>query len=455
MKSPAHLDLATSIRSLLADRAQAVPTGRLARAMRSARGAVGLTRQVLHRDAFDPDAIAAVVSQLGELKGVAMKAGQILSYIDPSLPPDLRAALAVLQASAPKSPWPEVERTLRAELGGRADVLLSRLDREPLAVASIAQVHRASLPDVGEVAVKVRHPGIDAALRADFAMASSGSAIARALVPGAGVTVADAIAEARAAMLEECDLSLEGRRQQRFAELFRDHPTIVIPRAHPSWSTSAVLTSSFRPGLGLDGWLDTAPSPALRDRFGVALFELYVGALYRHGVFHADPHPGNYAFTPEGRVVVYDFGCVREFDPATLRAFRALARATRADDREAIVAALVALGARPPRDAAGRERRRELARGFFGPLCRPGARPVSADAPMHAGSILRDKRAMMELALPGKLLFLLRLRFGLYAVLARIGAVADWSDLEASFDAEADARGGPVEAWSPRPGPST
>lgn len=422
------------LRRLLTTREHAVPTGRLARMARSARGALGLTRQVFRQGEVDAAAVSAIVGQLGELKGVAMKAGQILSYIDPSLPPELRAALAALQTAAPKSPWADVEATLRAELGDRAAELLAHLEREPRAVASIAQVHRAELPGIGPVAVKVRHPGIEAALRADFAMAASGSSIARALVPGAGITVADSIAEARTAMLEECDLALEARRQQRFADLFRGHPTLVVPRVHEAWSTGAVLVSDWRPGSGLDAWLATSPSQAARDRFGAALFELYVGTLYRHGLFHADPHPGNYAFSSDGRLVVYDFGCVRAFDAGTLRAFRALARATRADDVDGIVSALVDLGARAPRDAAGRERRRELARGFFGPLTQPGRRVMVADASLQTGTLLSDKRAMMELALPGRLLFLLRLRFGLYAVLAKLGAVADWSELEASFD---------------------
>ncbi|MFO0615314.1 MAG: AarF/ABC1/UbiB kinase family protein [Polyangiaceae bacterium] len=432
MSKPAHDD-STHPSEPLTALGRPVPTGRLSRMMRTARGAFGLTRQVFHRDDFDPEAVRAVVGQLGELKGVAMKAGQILSYIDPSLPPELRAALAVLQNAAPKSPWAEVERTLRTELGDRADTLLAHLEREPRAVASIAQVHRAELPGVGPVAVKVRHVGIEAALRADFSMASSGSSIARALVPGAGVTVAESVGEARAAMLEECDLALEARRQQRFSDLFRGHPTLVIPDVQPTWSTSAVMTTRWCAGLGLDQLLSTDPPRALRDRYGVALFELYVGTLYRHGLFHADPHPGNYAFLGDERVAVYDFGCVRTFDAPTLTSFRALARATREDDRDAIVRSLVELGARPPKDAAGRERRRDLARGFFGPLTTPGARPMAADASLAAGTLLRDKRAMMELALPGKLLFLLRLRFGLYAVLARLGAVADWSELEASY----------------------
>lgn len=425
---------------------QALPTSGLARLWRTGRGAAGLASAVIGGrggglSSADLDQIAGVVSQLGELKGVAMKMGQILSYIDPTMPAELRGLLALLQTSAAASPQAQVEATLREALGARAEALLARLSWAPVAVASIGQVHRAQLADGAEVAVKVRHPGIAEALRSDFRAAGMGTAMARLLGAGAGGTVRSFVDEARAAMLEECDFRLEAERQQGFAGRFASDEVIVIPRVEAGLCAEAVLVTRWQEGLSLDALLAGDPPQALRDRLGEALFRFYVGALYEHGLFHADPHPGNYAFRADGRVVIYDFGCVRAFDAQTVAGFARLLRAVRADERQQVGAALRELGGALPEDDGAWPQLRGLLRGFFAPLLVPGAQRVDAGAGFAAQQALQDKRALMKLALPGRLLFLLRLRFGLYAVLARLGARVDWARLESGWAQRAEERG--------------
>jgi hypothetical protein len=209
---------------------------------------------------------------------------------------------------------------------------------------------------------------------------------------------------------------------------------VVVPAVLREWCGKGLLTTAWEPSLPLDAWLDEVPSAAARNRVGVALFRFYFATLYRYGLFHADPHPGNFGFRGDGRVVVYDFGCVRRFDGAAVTAFSRLATAVRADDRAAMAEALRSLGAvRPEIDTA----LREILRSFFGPLLVPGSRRISPDQGIEARRALQDKRAVLQLGLPGKLLFLFRLRFGLYAVLPRIGAEADWSELESKWAAQA------------------
>jgi predicted unusual protein kinase regulating ubiquinone biosynthesis (AarF/ABC1/UbiB family) len=438
---PANDDRAAALRAELLGTSRALPTSRLSRLFRTGRAAGSMAFSVLGgklRDrgeglaAADLDDIVRMVSRLGELKGVAMKAGQILGYVDATLPDELRGLLSVLQTASPASPFESVEATIREAFGDRAGTLLAGLDPSPIAVASIGQVHRARVGGE-ELAIKVRHPGIEEALSGDFGAAQAGSLFARALMPAGGASVREIIDEARTAMLEECDFSLEADRQEDFARFLQGHPTLVVPRVERAWSSAAVLATRWTPGRSLDSWLATEPTQAERDRAGVALFELYIGSLYRRGVFHADPHPGNYAFRDDGRIVVYDFGCVRAFDRATVKALARLAAAVRADDMPAIEAAFVALGASPPKTAASREHLRSLLRGFFAPLLVDGPRRVEPGAGFDAHEVLRDKMALANLSLPGKLLFLFRIRFGLYAVLARLGAVADWGALESAW----------------------
>lgn len=129
-------------------------------------------------------------------------------------------------------------------------------------------------------------------------------------------------------------------------------------------------------------------------------------------------------------MVIYDFGCVRSFDAATVSALARLLGAVRRDDSSAMWHALAALSAVPPKDKNSQAHMRALLRGFFAPLLHPGPHAVEPGAGLEAKQILSDKRALIRLALPGKLLFLFRLRFGLYAVLSRLQAVGDWSALE-------------------------
>lgn len=422
-----------------------MPTSRLSRLWRTGRSAAALAGAVvrgqLHGEAEratsrDLQALTRLTARLGELKGITMKAGQILGYVDLTLPPEVRQLLSVLHTSSPATPFAAVEATLRAAFGPRADALLRGLERQPIAAASIGQVHRGTLPDGTQVAVKVRHSGIEEAIRSDFANAGAGAAVAQ-IFAGAGTTVKSFVDEARTALLEECDFQLEAKRQSTFEGLFADHPTIAVPKVEPGWCAPAVLTTHWTPGRPLDEFLASSPPTALRDRLGTALFEFYVGTLYRHGLFHADPHPGNYAFPGDNRLVIYDFGCVRHFDAARVAAFARLADAVRKDDPEAMVAALADLGATPPQRRADLAHLRLLLRGFFAPLLVAGPRPMDPGAGFGtAAGLMRDKRALMRLALPGSLLFMFRLRFGLYAVLARLGATADWGGMEERWASE-------------------
>jgi predicted unusual protein kinase regulating ubiquinone biosynthesis (AarF/ABC1/UbiB family) len=386
----------------------------------------------LNLGSLSPEALAGLVESFGELKGVAMKAGQILSYVDGSLGPEARQLLAVLQVSSQPTPLAQIEQIIQEDLGARAEALLTRIHREPVASASIGQVHRATRPDGKAVAVKVRHPGIEAAIRADFRTAAIGRFLARVAAPGANV--AEVIAEARARFLEECDYTLEARRQLRFVEIFSGHDVITIPEVHLDWCGPRVLTTTWHEGAGLETFLGT-PGPAeARERAARGLYEFYVGTLYRHQLFNADPHPGNLLFAPDGRLTLLDHGCVREFDPPTVAALVRLSRAVRRDDVGGMQAALGELGM--PRPTADFEATRGLLRGFYHPLLTPGRHPIAPDQAAALGETVKLKQTVLRMRLPGKLMFLFRIRFGLYAVLARIGAELDWARLEDELTSE-------------------
>jgi len=430
-------DRAESVRRLLerlsAQTETPIPTSALGRLRRTAstalRAGTGMVAgRLLGSSGVEQQAIERVVLSLGELKGVAMKMGQILSYMDTSLPSEARRQLAVLQRRSQPTGFAWIEAALRQDFGERAEVLLRELGREPVATASIGQVHQARLADGTLVAVKVRHPGIEEAIRADFRGARTGKALARMLAPGTDIQ--ELIAEAEARFLEECDYTRERAHQQRFIEVYSAHPSIGIPTVYAEWSSARVLTSRWCEGERLEDFASRA-GEAERKRASLALHEFYVGSLYRHGLFNADPHPGNLLFQRDGRVVVLDHGCVRAFDQPTVRALARLSGAVRADDATEIQEALRELGAKSPEPGPGFEATRGLLRGFFGPALVAGPHRIEAAMSLEAREVLQNKRKLLRLQLPGKLLFLFRIRFGLHSVLAHLGAELDWGQLEA------------------------
>jgi len=372
------------------------------------------------------EGVAQVVESLGELKGVAMKVGQTLSYVDASLSPESRRLLSVLQVmSQPMDFW-RIRRTIEEDLGARAAGLLSRLEPEPVASASIGQVHRGLLRDGTRVAVKVRHPGIEEAIRADLRIALLGNLFAHLAAPG--LAAEEMLVEAETRFLEECDYALEARRQMRFGEILAGHPGLAIPAVHPELCGPRVLTSTWHDGMGLDAFMAAAPFAAERVRASRGLYEFYVGTLYRHGLFNADPHPGNLLFARDGRVTLLDHGCVRAFEPPLVRALVRLSRAVRADDARATQDALCELGMAEP--ALDFDVTRALLRGLFAPLFESGQHRVEPEHAISMRQVAKLRRGLLRVRLPGRLLFLFRIRVGLYAVLARIGAKLDWMELE-------------------------
>lgn len=409
---------------------QAVSTSRLGRLFKTGRSAMGLARTVLgsREGEVDVEAMRQLTRRLGELKGLGMKMGQILSFIDPSLPPETRALLSVLQRHAPASETAAVRQTVVDAFGARADVLLASMEPKPFSVASIGQVHRAELAGYGPLVVKVLHPGITRALENDFSTALGGLGLANTLLLGAAKDARGIAEEARRTVLAECDFEQEAAFQREYFSWLKGDETLIVPEVIDAWSSATVLTTRWEPGDSLEVFLARNPSQAERDRAGAALFRASVRGFHELGLLHGDPHPGNYAFR-DGKVVLYDFGCVRRFTREQTAAFASMAESLRANDRVALVKTARQFGFRIE-SAEGDALLEKFARSFFAPMLHAGPSVMPADGAFEAKQMMKDKLSLLKLGLPPHILFLLRLRFGLYAVLSRLGARCDWAALE-------------------------
>ena len=413
-----------------------LPTSSLGRLGRTAvaglRGArLALRRKGLGQNLEDVESLVALAASVGQLKGVAMKVGQLMGYLELQLPPELKAALAVLQTHSPPMPFERVVEIVTAELGKEAPPLLARMSASPVAAASIGQVHRAQLPTGEDVAVKIQYPGMATAIASDFRPAALGTPFANLLAPGANVDAV--VGAARNALIDECDYEREARYQERFARIYAEHATLAVPRVHPLYCSRRVLTTTWIEGLRFDDFLTSNPPQSERDRLGEALFEFYVGTLFRQGLYNWDPHPGNYIVQRDGRIAMLDYGSTREFDRAFVRKLAALTRAAHADTQDALHSALLDLGFVQVGQTYDFETARKLVRSFYGPMLRDETLAVEPGEAKPFGAVLESKRELLKLHLPGEFLFILRIRFGVMSVLAQLGARANWHRLERQF----------------------
>ncbi|MGO4603288.1 ABC1 kinase family protein [Terrabacter sp. 2YAF2] len=246
---------------------------------------------------------------LGELKGGAMKFGQALSIFEAALPEDLavhyRAMLTKLQDSAPPMPTTSVHGVLRADLGTRWRSKFTSFDDHPVASASIGQVHRAVWKDGRDVAVKIQYPGAGAALMSDIRQISRVAKVAASWVPG--IELGPILDELRDRMAEELDYRLEAESQATFAAAFDGDPDFAVP--HVVEGREHVIVSEWLEGLPLSRIIAEGTQEQ-RDTASQLYLRFLLAGPARAGLLHADPHPGNFRITPDGRLGVIDFGAV-------------------------------------------------------------------------------------------------------------------------------------------------
>ena len=258
---------------------------------------------------------------LGRSKGALMKAGQMLSFasIAPTVPAEFRSiyrtALARLRDDAPPMA-PELARdVLERELGCPVDSVFAQFQWEPLAAASIGQVHAARLHDGRDVAVKIQYPGVAEAIRADLKnaqlLATLLSLLASLHTRRLNADVRDAARDIGERIVEELDYRFEAANQAQFAERYRGHPFIHVPEVIGELCTGRVLTQELRSGRS---WSEAlGAEQELRDQWAEAIWRFVYGSHARFGMINADPHPGNYVFHDDGSVSFLDFGCVQRF----------------------------------------------------------------------------------------------------------------------------------------------
>jgi predicted unusual protein kinase regulating ubiquinone biosynthesis (AarF/ABC1/UbiB family) len=369
---------------------------------------------------------AEVVETLGSMKGAFMKLGQMASYLDAGLDPEVRKQLAALQANAPPMSSELAASVIAAELGKGPEQVFASWDPEPLAAASIGQVHRAVTRDGRAVAVKVQYPGVDEAIRADLDNSTLLMQLVRVAFPA--LDAGTVVAELRSRIGEELDYGLEARNQAVFAEHFAGHPFIHVPSVIRPLSTRRVLTTELVSGTRYEQVVDTW-SQEERDLAGETIFRFVFGCLYRFKVFNGDPHPGNYLFHGDGRVSFLDFGLVKWFSASDVSTLSDMIRSMVIDpDRAAFRRTVEAAGFLRTGADLTDEQVADYFRHYYELVL---ARGPSSFSPEYASETLRHffdagDPVIKQANVPAPFVILQRINLGLYAVLAGLGSVADW-----------------------------
>jgi predicted unusual protein kinase regulating ubiquinone biosynthesis (AarF/ABC1/UbiB family) len=386
--------------------------------------AAGENRQQLRNDLALQTA-EDVADTLGAMKGVLMKLGQMASYVDDGLSPAVRRTLSRLQDSVPPMSPELAAGVVTEELGAPPDRAFARWDPEPIAAASIGQVHRAMTHDGRAVAVKVQYPGIAESMAADL---DNVSLLRRMLKVGAPSQDVDAlVTELRDRVLEELDYRREAKNQRQFAAYYAGHPTIRVPAIVGELSARRVVTSELSTGARfaeLATW-----SQEERDQAAETIYRFVFRSLYEAHAFNGDPHPGNYLFHGDGRITFLDFGLVKHFTPAELQPLLQMARTICVEhDPEAFRRTLENAGFLRPGAPLSTQAIVEHLAVFYDTIREPGPLTITSD---YASAVVRrffDLRSPVAdyISVPRSYVILQRINLGLFAVLGELSATANW-----------------------------
>ena len=373
---------------------------------------------------------------LSRSKGVLMKVGQILSFVDTSAILEgqsgevYRAALASLQADAEPMEPVLVAAVIESELGRPPEQLFAEFSPEPIAAASIGQVHTARLHDGTEVAVKVQYPGVADAIGADLAnteLLFTFVKIAKGVVPQLRNVDVRAVADEVAERIgEELDYGTELANQMEFAEHYRGHPFARVPEVFPELSSDRVLTMEMVHGRR---WTEIDDvDQELRDRWGEVVDRFFFGSIARFGVFNADPHPGNYLFHDDGTVTFLDFGCVKRLSPTAQRGFWDMPAAAIDNDADRLLGVLIEQGFTRADNPPPADKMLAWCRRNFASLHQPQPFTFTPEfaAQTLGHMVSMDKDIMRHVTLPRDFVFTNRIFIGLYSILGALRATADW-----------------------------
>jgi predicted unusual protein kinase regulating ubiquinone biosynthesis (AarF/ABC1/UbiB family) len=301
---------------------QSIPTSKVQRAMKVigasakvggnyaahyAKSMVGVKETKAELDRKNAE---TVIGTLGEMKGTALKMAQMLSMDEFTLPEQYQKAFEQAQHNAPPLSFPLVQKTIRSQFGKEINELFDSFSKNAIHAASIGQVHRAEKDGVN-LAVKIQYPGVAESIESDIRLMKP---IAQKMLNVPQNEMEFYIEEVQKTLVEETDYMHELKMGELLYEKCKPVPNLRIPKYYSDLTRSRVLTMEFVEGDLLTEWLSNKPSEAQRQIVAQTIWDAFLFQIQELRMVHADPHPGNFIITYKNEVCLIDFGCVKELD---------------------------------------------------------------------------------------------------------------------------------------------
>lgn len=361
-----------------------------------------------------------LVSELSHLKGAAMKFGQLLALEGRDyFPEEICEVLDQLQSDASFLDYSVIESILKTELKDRLEHF-SQISREPIAAASIGQVHRAQLKDGASVVIKVQYPGIQDSVHSDIkVMGSLMKSIA--ILMGKQVDLSGLVEEFSEIFIQESDYLREAVFAQNYREKAKEVPDLLVPQIYPNYSSDKILTMEYVAGIKLNDWLKmTTATAEAREFYGKLILDLYSREFCDWGLVQTDPNLGNFLFKPsERRLVLLDFGATKSYDLDFRKLYSQLILATLRKEKTRVLKIGEEMGLINPRESAeAKEVFKELLFQSMYPITLPEYDFGETEYPEKMRDIARELVRVLKYSPPPKaLIFLHRKLSGVFNIL--------------------------------------
>ena len=267
-----------------------------------------LFNPALNKDELNLDNATDIYNSLSELKGSALKVAQMLSMDKNILPKAYVDQFSLSLYNAPPLSGPLIVRTFTKYFGKTPFQIFDEFNIKSTNAASIGQVHEASLKGK-KLAVKIQYPGVGDSISSDLKMVKP---FAFRLLGMSQKELEVYMSEVEERLLEETDYDLEIKRSIEFSEACKNIPNLIFPTYYPDLSSKRIITMGWLEGLHMKEFMNTNPSQEICNQVGQALWDFYNFQQHELRAVHADPHPGNFLITPDGKLGVIDFGCIKE-----------------------------------------------------------------------------------------------------------------------------------------------
>lgn len=358
-----------------------------------------------------------------ELNGLFIKAGQLLSIMSKVLPKAYVETLESLQDNTPATDFNQIKNRIEEELGEGIEQLFDTFSENPIASASVGQVHKARLKSGEAVAVKIKHHYIDELAVSDLAIIKQLLKIAARFFKMNGVE--DAFEQVEEMILDELDYGIEAHSIHTIKENCREIEGLIIPQLYQAYSTKHILTTSFCNGVKITDTEQIKKWGLDVDELSDRLVYIFCEMIFNHGFYHADPHPGNVLVNEQGNIILLDFGAVAKLDEKMKAEIPMIIKAVALNDQDEMLTILKRMGILS-RDTASEKTVRTVIEGITEVL-QSGINITQLDANdfmevhnKHVGKDLRLKELSDALIMPKDWFMLQRTLLLIYGVVSDI-----------------------------------